>query len=160
MKLILIGCLTALSLQTVHAIHSNPFQPQEKRSLLGGIPKPVQESTSFSILSFDQVNEELWGQFVDEHLGDVAIECPSGHLFPLFIQFNSQMLSLEGESCIPMQLKVEQTFYLRKVKGVFLFSLDTIQWESFTNFFRGVLNTDLYQTSRGEEICLEFDLER
>ena len=163
MRFLLLGCIMFATMSTAEALHqigalgkrTPPAEPVHHTSPDIPVASYLPGEQPTQILHLSEVTDLLWYSFWHGRLGDVVIECPEGSELPIFFKFKSTLFSLVEE---PLKLKVDRTFYLRFLGSDFLFSLDTVDWWGFSQFFKGKLNADFDIIDNEPEVSIELVL--
>lgn len=90
-------------------------------------------------LTNDEINTLVEG--VTPH---VAVEFSKDTILPLELFLKGNVIQIaNGDTISGMQVKIEQTFYIRCVKDDVLFSSDLIEWKPFFDFITGTCSLTL-----------------
>ncbi len=163
MRVLLLGCIMFATVSKAGAIHqigalgkrTPPTPPVHHTSPEIPVAAYLPGEQPTQILLLSEVTDPIWDDFWHGRLGDAVIECPEGSELPLIFKFKSNLFSLVEE---PLKLKVDRTFYLRYLGADFLFSLDAVDWWSFSQFFRGKINADFDIIDNEPEVSIELEL--
>ena len=87
-----------------------------------------------NIISLKDANQEVMKSLFEGTHHDIAIECEKGTTIPVKYLGNFKFLSL---NCDPnLSIKLQETSYLRFIKGKVYMSYDLKNWEDARKFFK------------------------
>ena len=105
--------------------------------VFGFAPNAKKNDGVCEIIALNDVTPELMDCFRNGELNDTAIECPKGSRIPLEIFLKGDFFQTGREDAGQLYLTILQTIYIRLDGNDLYFSLDSMNWKEFADFYTG-----------------------